>query len=82
MVMNLYHSYLYIYIYNVPANYFQCIILNNFFFIFFIFFLRDSILKKTLFEKLQYLKQEQSSIDCLLKSDFDAIFCIFECLSC
>ena len=27
--------------------------------IFFFFFLRDFIFKKTLFEKLQYLKQEQ-----------------------
>ena len=30
-----------------------------FFFFFFFFFLRDFIFKKTLFEKLQYLKQEQ-----------------------
>ena len=28
-------------------------------FFFFFFFLRDFIFKKTLFEKLQYLKQEQ-----------------------
>ena len=31
-----------------------------FYFYFFIFFLRDFIFKKTLFEKLQYLKQEQT----------------------
>ena len=30
-----------------------------FFFFFFFFFLRDFIFKKTLFEKLQYLKEEQ-----------------------
>ena len=29
------------------------------FFFFFFFFLRDFVFKKTLFEKLQYLKQEQ-----------------------
>ena len=33
--------------------------ISFFFFFFFFFFLRDFIFKKTLFEKLQYLKQEQ-----------------------
>ena len=32
---------------------------NNAIIFFFFFFLRDFIFKKTLFEKLQYLKQEQ-----------------------
>ena len=40
----------------------------NFFFFFF-FFLRDFIFKKTLFEKLQYLKQEQyEAISCSVDS--------------
>ena len=35
--------------------------MDFFFFFFFFFFLRDFIFKKTLFEKLQYLKQEGKS---------------------
>ena len=36
---------------------------NFFFFFFFFFFLRDLTFKKTLFEKLQYLKQEQNQVN-------------------
>ena len=43
-----------------------------FFFFFFFFFLRDFIFKKTLFEKLHYVKQELSTqifLTCIIRSE-------------
>ena len=47
-------------------------------FFLFIFFLRDFIFKKTLFEKLQYLKQEQTDLSCLCLHP--VLYIIFHCM--